>query len=394
MLKTKKILLYSLCLCLFFACTSIGASNIFLGIAVASCLYIVYKEKRWKEIYQHDIFRYLIAFWFALIISSLFSENIPMGLKEALKVYANRMLPFFMVMFIAKKDLQEKGKWLLWSGIGSLFVTSLVAIWQFTHGIDRPWGLSSHHMRLASFYAVYMPLILLVIMDSSFVKNSKEKLLLCFTALISFIGFIVNNTRGVWLAVAIVSFVLIGVLGMRNKRVLAGGLAALLVFGCIVCTVPKFKNRVNSTIRAMTDTRGGKKVTDGRWYIWRGAANMIKDKPIFGHGPGSFEKAYNEKYIPKESKEKGLAHAHNIYLHLWSECGIISLIAFLVLMFKMLFDGFKGYFSQHSVYGLMIASIILSIMLQGMTEFNANTFKIGFMLMGYCYLMMKWGKDN
>lgn len=393
--KLKKALLISMCMFLFFACTFNALSNIALGVAVALSLYIAYKEHKFKEIYQHTIFKYMLALWLALFVASCLCETPIVGIMQTLKVYTNRMMTFFMVLFLAKDNLKKQVDWLLWSGIGSLVVTSAVAIWQFMHGDMRPGGLTGHPIRLGTYYCLFLPIMLIVISEGSLLDDLKKKVGFSLATGICLAGFLVNNTRGAWLAVGITSIICITILGMRNKSILAGGLAVLLLCGVTIWSVPRFNSRTTSINNAITDTRGGNKVTDERWHIWRSAVHMIADKPILGHGIASFNKEYNQKYIIKNGWIAGdLGHAHNIFLHLWVEGGIFSLLGYLCLMLKLAYDGYIAYFRQHSVYGLIIAGAVISVLLNGLTEFNAVYFKAGFMLLGGFYLLLNCNNDK
>ncbi|MFQ5479459.1 MAG: O-antigen ligase family protein [Candidatus Binatia bacterium] len=72
---------------------------------------------------------------------------------------------------------------------------------------------------------------------------------------------------------------------------------------------------------------------NGRWPIWNAALGMFHDRPILGHGWGSFEGLY-----PGYSgRPTGLYydHAHNEYLEVLAEAGVVGLglVAWLVFLF-------------------------------------------------------------
>ncbi|MEM7828072.1 MAG: tetratricopeptide repeat protein, partial [Candidatus Aenigmatarchaeota archaeon] len=64
----------------------------------------------------------------------------------------------------------------------------------------------------------------------------------------------------------------------------------------------------------------------GRLVLWKGALNIIKHNPIFGTGIGTFMHAYPH-YQEKVFYSR---YAHNTYLQMWSETGIIGLAAFFI----------------------------------------------------------------
>lgn len=87
----------------------------------------------------------------------------------------------------------------------------------------------------------------------------------------------------------------------------------------------------------------------GRKIIWNVGLNMIKDKPIFGHGLGSIEKSYmnyQSKYLQNSSSESELMLADNIkhvfndYLAIAIQFGITG-IACLIVYISLLIYCFK-----------------------------------------------------
>lgn len=88
-----------------------------------------------------------------------------------------------------------------------------------------------------------------------------------------------------------------------------------------------FSAPVRSRIQAAES--GGSQVhsTVFRVYTWRATANMIKDQPWLGFGPGTFAITYPRYTIAGPTRL-----AHSSYLQLTAESGIPALLAFLLLM--------------------------------------------------------------
>ncbi len=60
-----------------------------------------------------------------------------------------------------------------------------------------------------------------------------------------------------------------------------------------------------------------------RLVIWPDTVNMIKDKPVWGHGGGSFRWMYQS--YDTHRRNQFTRYAHNEYLHLASEYGLVGL---------------------------------------------------------------------
>jgi O-antigen ligase len=76
-----------------------------------------------------------------------------------------------------------------------------------------------------------------------------------------------------------------------------------------------------------------------RTKLWQGAWNMIKERPLLGFGVNTFSRNF-PKYKPVDYPD--LRYAHNSYLQMWSEIGVIGLFTFLAMPLIVLINAFKG----------------------------------------------------
>lgn len=67
-----------------------------------------------------------------------------------------------------------------------------------------------------------------------------------------------------------------------------------------------------------------------RMAIWEAAGGMFADNPWFGVGAGNFDLAYPLYALPNWPQAPG--HAHNYYLNLLAETGLVGLAAYLALL--------------------------------------------------------------
>jgi putative inorganic carbon (HCO3(-)) transporter len=177
--------------------------------------------------------------------------------------------------------------------------------------------------------AGYLAPLLCLPLALSFLKLKRG--IRCFLGLesILLLGLlVVSLVRGAWLSL-MVAFCFLGVL--ENKKILYATVALLLIL-CLIMpqliqTPDNILNRMKS-IFVLSDTSSLDRKT-----IWQVAVRMIKDKPIFGHGlstfMGNFARYGKDYYYLKHGI---IPYAHNCYLQIAAETGIVGLVSFLTLI--------------------------------------------------------------
>lgn len=81
---------------------------------------------------------------------------------------------------------------------------------------------------------------------------------------------------------------------------------------------------------------------------WRQTIQIMRKHPLTGIGIGNFN-------LPDSR------YAHNLYLQLWAECGILGIIAFLWLVIAGFIEGLKGYKTQDN--GMPLLLLLISIVI-------------------------------
>jgi O-antigen ligase len=76
----------------------------------------------------------------------------------------------------------------------------------------------------------------------------------------------------------------------------------------------------------------------GRFELWAMSLRMIKLHPVLGNGIGTFMARFRSF-----SPTGPISYAHNCYLQIWAEAGVISLALFLLFIFMLLIKGFLAY---------------------------------------------------
>ncbi|MCM8782329.1 MAG: O-antigen ligase family protein, partial [Candidatus Omnitrophica bacterium] len=146
--------------------------------------------------------------------------------------------------------------------------------------------------------------------------------------------------------------VLIFVKRLTRRGYLILFLAFVLIFAMLVWInateqiVQRFEWKGNLKISSIIDKNLG-----GRRALFDSTLNLIKHYPIFGVGIGAFEFIYNKKYIPASFKVYFYVdHAHNDFLELLSEVGVIGFAIFFMAACIYIFFALKTLLKRHDPF--------------------------------------------
>lgn len=362
---------------------SIAAGNIFLAI-LTLCFFIKIYQKQVK--FNHTYKEYFIAiglFITTMLISAVFSEDIVYGLKRWTDMWIWRFMPFVTVIFLLNKYVDAKK--VMIAGFVGITVTSLYAVYQGLNGISRANGFYGHPMTLGGWLCIFMPLLLIEFFEKRLLD--KYYWLSGIAFCVCSAGLVFNGTRGAWFATAIVCAALIIYYMFKSKRNLAVGIIFIIVISTALMNNTKFMERLN-TIDDFTKYQSNTE----RILIWQSAWNMFKDHPILGVGLGQYTVNYQQKYILPQAKEPNLGHAHNNFMQMLAENGIVGFAGFIVMFGYIILKNSIEWIKTKNVYALMIIVSTVCLILQGFTEYNVGNsavIKMYWLILGLLVILDK-----
>jgi len=330
-----------------------------LGIYVLFIIWLAetYRSGQLKEEVS-KIFsdRLLAAGAFLLIAGAVISTIFSVDMRTSagiLKGWFFDPLLFFVVLISTIKTLEQKEnvlKVFFASGFG-------VAAISLIYWLSPSLGGVSYDGRLHAFYdspnylAMYLAPALIIgvwgfILPAG--KNVFSPNKYYWLVLLSVIASVIYLTfsYAAWVAVFIAIFFQIcftaiadgkpgfhwkpGFLGKGDWR--KGITLAIIVFLIFFATIltqigtGKFNNLKNLAYRSSFNSR---------LMIWRAAWEIGKDHPIFGIGPGNFQRYYldYQKRFSEPYLEWAVPEPHNVFLAFWLETGILGLAGFIILIF-------------------------------------------------------------
>lgn len=296
-----------------------------------------------------------IFFTFSSIISPL-----PYGIKIAYLWYS--LVNILIILFIVSNVHDEKTvKYFVTLFIISGVVQSLLSIFQYMSGstlgldiigesekgywsmkagsgyINRVSGTLGHPNRLSSFLTGLFPLNLALIFIP--VKKHKTLIFLLYASsiLIIVVANILTYSRG-----GLISLAVSGGLcsyWLLTKRFKIKILSALFVISAISITIIGTMTFVDPVRQRFIETDYGSLAT--RVPLSKVAFNMIRENPLLGVGPGSFNAESNKYDRTNQNISYSFpAPVHNEFLLIASEIGLPALFLFLsvlIITFKRLY---------------------------------------------------------
>ena len=125
------------------------------------------------------------------------------------------------------------------------------------------------------------------------------------------------------------------------RKSLTAMILVVLVIGAAFFTSSNFSTRVTEAVDEMRNYQAESSRTSlgMRFDWWRNSVDLIKQKPILGHGTGSFVIVQGE--LIKESDTQSTDNPHNEYLLLAVQTGLVGLFLFITLLAAQFIDSFK-----------------------------------------------------
>ena len=346
-----------------FSAVSIAGVNITLGVVTLFVLGGIYRKEINGKFTDKTIASACFVFLLTVLFSAVGAIKPEAAVERALN-YFFRMLPFFLVFILCK---ETKQLWiLLGAGAVSLLLADGYALWQGFHGNLRAQAFHSHPMMLAGFLVQWIPILtLLTVVDwgKQLVLKKYLRWLLGCLWLLSMVALIFNGTRGAWLAVLFLLIVLgVTLLRTHKKAIILGGMVLLLLLG-----VAGQNHGLQERVHTLGDASF--QSNSERLLMWQSAWTMFLDHPLTGIGAQNYAQQYQNQYISPLAKERDQVHAHNNFLQILAEQGIVGFTAFCFLFGTILRRGWQE-MKSNSLWGYILFFSTMGLLLQGLTEFN------------------------
>jgi tetratricopeptide (TPR) repeat protein len=293
-----------------------------------------------------------ISLFVLVIIISLFRSNY---FYSSLNDYL-LFLAYFIIYFLVINNVENENENEFNSFLKIFFITSsIVSMYIILHYYGlipylKEFGPVVSPIGQKNWASNYIALIFFIVFSFFLLEPLKKNKILYFLLLtINYIALMICQSRGIGISILITLMIALYLIikfnfskiFKENKKWMILLLMIFVVITVIYSTDnPLNKSAITVTERAISTFDEKDVSINNHLLTWRTTFEMIRDKPILGSGIGTFKLNYldyqahflkdNPYYVKYYSNAR---EAHNEYLQIGAELGIVGLGIFLVTFF-------------------------------------------------------------
>lgn len=349
--------------------------NIFSGLLIF--LFLVKNILKKQALFLKNRVNFLL--WLLFFITCLSLVN-SINLKDTLRGGILRLLQYIFITFAIAQDIRDTRhiRRIIFSISAGLLLVSFDAFWQVASGKDfiRSYapiiniGLirATASFKDANTFGIYLSVFSPLIFGITFFSSTgKKRLVMLLVSIITLIAILLTYSRPTLLAIYLSLLFL--ALARKNKFLISLLLILLLISPFVLpSSVKEYARKVNyNPLRFMCN--------DDRIAIFRNSFNMIRQHPVIGVGANTFMKNYKHYKDFPEYRNVVTAenlYAHNIFLHLTAEIGLLGLLIFICLIYAIFKNTaliYKKLQEKHlRVIALALSACLMAFLINGLTE--------------------------
>jgi len=290
-----------------------------------------------------------------------------------------------LVYYTVAFGLTDPPRWLPKTMLAAFFAAaaanSAYAVFQFARAVAegadvftvRPGG-RLFYMTYGGVMMLVLAVALAVFLRGRLSARSRVGLGVLFAVMLA--GLAASLVRSAWVGLAAAVFVMAVI---ADRRVL-WAFPAVVLLAVLIAPRPIIK-RAESIINAATDrgTAYAEGPPEFRVDIWRTTLRIARDYPLTGVGVHNTLYLYDE-YKDETSLESQVPHAHNNYIQLVVERGVVGLAAFAFFayaLFKLFARGYRrGRSPTTRALGLAGIGATTGFLVEGFFEYTFGDYEI------------------
>ena len=312
----------------------------------------------------------ILLFALISIISIINSKYIYGSIMEIIKFAILALIFYIVINFITgMKQIKRTLDIILMVGSG----IALFGILQYLGIIDKSWWYNPrflsatyvNHNHFAGLMELVIPISVGMILSE---KDAGKRSLYIYSFLILCVAFLLSMSRGAWFSLSLSMLFMFVIIYRKGKSRFIFCITVLLI---MVLGIFVF-NAIDIELLLTRVSSYRELDFSGRIEIWKGTAGLIKDNLLLGVGPGMFVHNF-PKYRPL-GISRLINYAHNDYLQVASEMGVLVLTIMVYIIYRVIKKGLKTHNIAKRSFkkwtSLALATGVLSLSLHALGDFN------------------------
>jgi O-antigen ligase len=330
----------------------------------------------------------LALYAFISILNTIFSTNIwssifgTYGRFIGIVTLLNLLLWVYIVFALI--NTKKKIITLLWCSLIAAFLIAVYGILQHyglfndifnwsQDPLERMFATIGHSNHTAAYIGMNLMIAIGFLISKN--KNKLQQIFLILSIIIFSSALVMTASRGSMFAVFVCLVFWAVYLFKRYWKIILLLFCALILSAVIFYKPLSQLEIVERTLGTIEFVKQGNVPDRVSW--WYSAFEMIKDKPILGHGLSTFRDVYNryrrlDYRLPDDAQDHITPEsAHMEYLNIWALQGTLGFIAYLIMIF-----GVFGYIYPRMKHDNIIYAVLLAMavyLLQVLVSFGTIT---------------------
>lgn len=357
----------------FFGPISLSISQIGYGILTVFFIYGLVVKK--YSGLSRNPYLYILLLWAVVFaITATLGDNPARSFKE----YSQKVfLPFTFLLgyYLCTGERVHKAMLaLVYGGAAG----TIYAVTKFIRGIgpdDRIAAFASP-VRFGNIMA-FVVIAGVALLVFKLCKTRRQQILCSVALILSIAGLLGSTTRGAILGCLAGVFILFIYVFKKKGFILCAGV--LVALSIVVMFVPELKDKLHEMFFQWQDPS-----TSAGWrlVLWSTSWEVFTNNPITGVG---FQNLHPYFLELKRLGGNSIAHAHNNYLQILAEHGILGALAVAVFFIKLFCDILRGVINK-SAFAVINLAVMTALLVEGLTEyclFSSQNCMLYFFMAGF-----------